>query len=648
MQFFRKQLNSRFSKAIIIVIILTFIVWGIGDILHQKDENWLIKVGNTHYSYKDWQEVYRVIVNDPMSARDAEQNPAHVRRRVAEEMVKNALILQEAEDMGFVVSEEMVKSEVGHMKMFAGKDNKFDKKLLEDTLKRNNMTEAAFVQKMQQQMLRNQFLDFFYNTSSIMGNQLYDMLLRMMFAEQNLDLYCVEQIKTDIQYNDDNLKEYMKKNSEAFTTDEERSISTITFSSDHFIDENITPTEAEIEKVYQDDASGMTEPEKRLVHQIVISSYNDAVQVLEKIKSGEITYERAANIYAKNQLIPYEIGPFPIDGFDSDIGKKIFALKEGEITDLIQTPVGWHIFLVVKIMPSKQKDISEVRDTLSMKIINAKIASKMNEIMTRVADEIDQSNAMEEISKKYNLPISHALKKMHRNSDGSIDFSDRKYQADEIIVLKRIFSNNSIASDDMQSDDNKLQIIPLSDNKSFILLCVDSVKKGISKNFNDIKKAVEIAYKRDVENDYTNAITHQLRNRMMTQSKSNVDVNDKDENAVMQLLKTIKPVNMRFSRVKDNNAMPECIKKHILDAHKLGRFDGFTAVCDNNNKYYFAELKKVDFSVIDNMSEEEKMSFRQSVYSIYHDILFNELLAYLKQKHHVQFSEKFQRYVDGY
>jgi SepF-like predicted cell division protein (DUF552 family) len=73
----------------------------------------------------------------------------------------------------------------------------------------------------------------------------------------------------------------MQDNKEKFTTSDEADIVTALFDSNLIDKTTLIPTEHEIKKYYEEHAT--FEPEQRLIHQIVIPSYNDAKELLERI-----------------------------------------------------------------------------------------------------------------------------------------------------------------------------------------------------------------------------------------------------------------------------------------------------------------------------------------------------------------------------
>ncbi len=627
MNFFRKHLDSKVSKAIAIVIIGIFLTWEFVSQEAQKTNKWILKVGNIEYTVKEFQESYKILTRDPMSSQEAIANPQYAKKRVLEEMVRNALILQEAESVGFRVNDKMVINEIAHMKIFKGEDGKFDPNILEKTLKSNNLTESEFIRNMKDQLTRNQLMDIFYNTSGIMGKPVYELLVKLIAAEQNITLYSLPMLNEDVKYTDDDLLKYMQENKEKFMSSDEADISIAAFNTNLIDPQNLIVSEDEIKKYYEENAT--FEPEKRLIQQIVIPSYNDAKQLLESITIGKMSFDDAAKVYVNQQLIPYEIGPFVSEGFDQDIGKIVFALPENGISEVVQTPLGWHIFRVGKVIESKKQDFSQVKDNIKTLLSNQKLSDNMHNIVKDVMADIDSGLSIQEISSKYKVVVNNRMEKSKRLADGSIELSNVPQEElqdgiSRIKFLKAIFSQN----------ESGIKLLSSEDNKSFILLHVNNIIPGKLMDFNSVKDQVIKDYVNISLNNQTKAIIKSFRKKII-ESKNNKEIIED---------KQIGKSNIKFSRLNKNNTMPECIQRAIIDLYQDNVFDGSTATCKSNNIYYFAVLNDMDFNI--KLSEEQKMSLKQTVYSIYNEIIFNQFIEHLKTKYPIELDDQFSKYMN--
>ena len=618
MNFFRKHLESKITKTIALFFAIIFVGWEFISSMLQQENHWLIKVGDVEYTARDWQENYQHFTQDPLSAQEAMVNPKYVKQRVLDEMIRDALILQEAGNAGLQVNDKMAASEIIHMKAFQNEEKKFDKNKLETFLAKNNMSEVDFIRTMKDNILRNQLMDIFYNTSGIMSIPTFNLLLKLITAEQNITLYKVPLVFDSTEPSDIDLKQFMEQNSHNYMTEDQAEISKLIFTQDLVKVDAVS--EKEIEDYYS--SNTIIEPEQRIVNQIVISSYNEAKQLLDNIRSNKITYDEAAKLYKDNQMIPYEIGPFKREEFDEEISKNVFTLSVNQVSDLIQTPLGWHIFRVNKIYPEKKKDIYLIKDTIIKNITEQKYKDKMNKLIEEVTSDINAKLSINDIASKYNLNIIHTSEKSKRLSNGMLDLlpiSDDMLE--DGISKKRMITAAFL-------DDHEIKLLGAKDNKSFILLTTDSIIPGHLMKFDDIKIQLIEQYKKYKSNQTTEALAKEYRKALI--EKKDID--------------KLESFKLKISKTKSNNQVPNCINKLINDMNQNGIFDGITVPCMEGQNYFFTELQAIDFSVP--VSDEEKISLRQPILSLYNEMIFNQFLAQLKHKYKVELDERFIRYLN--
>lgn len=612
MNFFRRHLDSKITKIIALLIVAVFVGWEFSSSFFKNQNSWLIKVGSIEYKPKDWEETYKALTKDPMSAQEAIANPQYAKKRVLEEMIRNAIILQEAERIGFSVSDKMVASEIVHMKIFKGEDGKFDKNVLEKILKINHLTEADFIKSMKEQILRNQLMDIFYNTSGILSTQTYDLLVKILTAQHKISLYKIPSINDKVEYTDEQLKKYLQENQSMFTTNKEANITTVSFNSSILAKGDITPSEEEIQKHHEEHS--IIEPEKRLIHQIVISSHNEAKEILNKIKSKKITYDEAAKIHSKQQLIPYEIGPFVSEGFDEEISKVVFNLPKNGISDLVQTPLGWHIFRVGNVIEERKKHLSEVRSAVVQELTDKKIAQQMHAIVKNVMIDIENGMSIQAIAAKYNLIAKDSIQKSDENTDDEISgVMSKKF-------LQAAFSE----------DQNGIKLVSSRDKKAFVLIETKNIIPGKLLEFEVVKPSLIKAYVENQNSIKTKQYAKDFREKILKNKL------EKDKN--------IQKTQIQFNRMKQESGLPACVHHSILKMYESSILDGVTIPCEEKNDFFFAVLGDFNFDVA--ISKEEKMSMKQVIHTIYNEMIFKEFLDSLKEKYRVELSENFIKYMN--
>ena len=131
---------------------------------------------------------------------------------------------------------------------------------------------------------------------------------------------------------------------------------------DMFQDEGLVPTDSEIEAFYKKNKSSFISPENvKLSH--IYFKFNDnkeaalkkATDVLNEIRSGKITFEKAVTQYSEDEDsidTAGDIGWLSISDSDTqqymgeNFFNKVFELDAGEISDVIESLAGYHIVKV--------------------------------------------------------------------------------------------------------------------------------------------------------------------------------------------------------------------------------------------------------------------------------------------------------------
>ena len=144
---------------------------------------------------------------------------------------------------------------------------------------------------------------------------------------------------------------------------------------DMFQDESLIPTDSEIEAFYKKNKSSLISPENVKLSHIYFKFNNDktaalknATDVLNQIRNGKITFEKAVSQYSEDEssvASAGEIGWLSIEDEETlaymgeNFFDKVFQLDAGEISDVIESLAGYHIVKVSVHNDAKILDLNE-------------------------------------------------------------------------------------------------------------------------------------------------------------------------------------------------------------------------------------------------------------------------------------------------
>lgn len=137
------------------------------------------------------------------------------------------------------------------------------------------------------------------------------------------------------------------------------------------VTENIEPpSHQEIRRYFEKNRDEFTAPQMIRFRQIVTRTQKEAEEVLKKIRSGEDMGRMAKQ---------YSIAPEAENGgvvewvargdLEISMASALFSLSPGEISPVVKTPHGYHIFQALSIRPRGIKTLPEVMEQIESKLL---------------------------------------------------------------------------------------------------------------------------------------------------------------------------------------------------------------------------------------------------------------------------------------
>ncbi len=168
--------------------------------------------------------------------------------------------------------------------------------------------------------------------------------------------------------------------------------------------DKIDITDEEVKEYYELHKREFLRPERVRVSQILLKTEGKAVEILERVKSAdgetfrEIAREESSGVEASKGG---EMGLFEMGQLPYEMEKVVFSLKAGEISPVVQSSYGYHIFrLDEKLEPElvpKDSAFSEIK----IKIFNQRIQQFLRDHMESLKSQLEWN------SYPSNLPFSY-------------------------------------------------------------------------------------------------------------------------------------------------------------------------------------------------------------------------------------------------
>lgn len=415
----RKNLKTFVIKILMVILALTFVLWGIGDVIKNK-RTAALKVGGISYSVEEvgplFNEQVKMLerqLNYQFNNDDLES--PEFRAIVLNQVINRLLLDKLANSMTAKVSDDMVKYQIASIPFFY-KDGKFSKEALDQFLAGNHITEKQFVAHLREE-IKHQNVNTVFALLDYTPSILRTTIDKAVNQKRSALVYTVasKNIPAAPTPTEEDLKSLYDQQAKIFEIPETRDINYALISTD-IITEKPVISDDMTQEEYSKRKRFMVEPEKRNVSQLIFKSEDEAKQALAELKSGK-TIKQLAEEHKKSAS-ETSLGDITRDSLSADITNKIFEKNKGEYTDPIQSAFGYHIFFIEDVIPQKSKDFASVKEEIKKELYNEKLFELLSNVVQKIESDIAMNTKYEELVQKYGLK-GMVLKNIKKSADNT-------------------------------------------------------------------------------------------------------------------------------------------------------------------------------------------------------------------------------------
>ena len=171
--------------------------------------------------------------------------------------------------------------------------------------------------------------------------------------------------------------------------------------------EDISVGPEEIREYYRSNKRDFLQNEQRRVSQILFKTEERAIEIYKKVRGAseenfrQIAREESEGVEASREGVMglFELGQLPLD-----MDKVIFSLKQGQVSQVIESEYGYHIFRVdeiIKSAPLPDKPDEKISSEIEMKILNQKISEFMDNYQDKLKSDLDWNFYPDRLSFSY-------------------------------------------------------------------------------------------------------------------------------------------------------------------------------------------------------------------------------------------------------
>ncbi|HXH74570.1 MAG TPA: SurA N-terminal domain-containing protein [Bacteriovoracaceae bacterium] len=298
-----------------------------------------------------------------------------IKQSVLNGLVQQKLILNAAEQMGFVVSLDEVKNEIKGMPFFKTQD-RFDVNLYRNMLQGNGYIPTQF-EELVANDLKQKKVDGLFNSTLISENFVKDV---MRFKNNVVVLEGVkisrQSLAPLVSVSEQEIKDYLSK----------------------------PENQKNLETIYTDNASKYNQAAEVKARHILIQG--DDAKSLAKVKElkSKVNTKNFGEVAKIESQDPTgkanggDLGWFSAGRMVPEFESVAFTMPKGTISDPVKTQFGYHLIYVEDKKPASSKPIAEVKEELARMAIQKTKAQDLDQLLKTETDRLSKALAANDLA----------------------------------------------------------------------------------------------------------------------------------------------------------------------------------------------------------------------------------------------------------
>jgi peptidyl-prolyl cis-trans isomerase D len=408
LQAIRSKASSLVVKLLFGLLIITFGVWGIGDIFRDRGADATVAtVGGRAITL---QEMSVAVQNELQRLRgvlggnvDADQaKQLGIVDQALQRLINNDLVELEIKRMALAIGDDTVRAAILNNPSFRGQGGAFDRNLYTQILAANHMSEAQFEDRLRQDVLRGQ-LTGALTDGLIAPRELANVLYTARAEKRVADVVTLPPSAGGAvaQPSEEQIAEFYKAHADDFRAPERRSFKLAYLRIDD-IAGGIAFTDDQLHKEFEARQDEFHVAEQRHILQMVLGDEAKATEAEAQLAAGK-DFTAVATELAKAEASSIDLGWMGREDLLPDLAGPAFDLKDGESTKPIKTSFGWHVLRVAGIKPASDQTFDEVKDKLKLELAREKASDAITDVANHVDDALAGGATFEDVAKRFAL-----------------------------------------------------------------------------------------------------------------------------------------------------------------------------------------------------------------------------------------------------
>lgn len=420
--------NQKVVQIVLALITLPFAFWGVESYIRNvSSDNEVASVGGTKISLAEFQKTLReqqerALPN--LAGRDpAMLNSPEMRRAVLDTLVQRRLLALYAGKAHLTVGNDQLVRFIASVPSLQ-ENGEFSPQRYEALVAAQNMSKEMFEYQVRQDLMIQQAFAA-VGDAALSGRGAADRWLAAQLEEREISeaILRPDQYLSKVKISPEAIKAYYEANLGKFVLPEQLRAEYLVLSRDNLLDQ-VTVPEEEVKAWYQSRADRYKQSEERRASHVLIALSKQAGDAERSAAES-----KAADILAQARKTPGDFAklakqhsqdPGSADrGGDLDwfsrgamvkpFEEAVFALKEGQVSEVVRSDFGLHVIKLTGIRPERSRPLEDVRGEIVAELKAQAAAKKYAELAEGFSNIVyEQPDSLKPAAEKFHLTVQQS------------------------------------------------------------------------------------------------------------------------------------------------------------------------------------------------------------------------------------------------
>ncbi len=417
LSYFRNKGASIVVKLLMGMLVLSFAVWGIGDIFSPNSSGQSIAdAGDTEVTQQEFlfnlrRQNAQLRANGFSEEMLAGINLSEV---VVNQLVTRAVYEEEARKMNVVATDQIVGRTIRETESFQDSAGNFDRNRYEFTLNNQGYNSAYFERLVSKEVVANMLLDSISAGIKVSKSQAATLY---KYQKETRDVsfvkIAIDDAETIPAPTSDELNDYYEINKERFRAPDYRKLSYVSIDPD-FIADSIKIDDARLKEIFEQRVEQYSVPEKRTILQMLLPDQETATKAREAIVGGK-SFADVAMEFANQDADAINLGTMTkAETPDEKLADAAFSVNLNDVSQPVESLFGWYLLSVTQIEEGTVIPFETVSANLNKEIAREEAVAQAYDLSNQLDDTLAGGATLEEAGSQLGLTLT-SIEAIDRN-----------------------------------------------------------------------------------------------------------------------------------------------------------------------------------------------------------------------------------------